>query len=256
MAPLALAPAASSSALDLTGLNLALVVTVAVVALVSLGMGFIFRGQVLAADPGTDKMQEIARSGPGRGAGVPRAASSARSRLRRGRLRAAVPAAGRHRRRPVGRSGFFLVGAVFSAIIGYMGMWLAARPTSASRPRPATRRPRQRHADRLPHRWCGRHDHRGPGPARCLRRRAPLQGRRADGARGLRLRCRAARHVHARRRRHLHQGRRRRRRPRRQGREPTSPRTTRATRRPSPTTSATTSATAPAWRRTCSSRTR
>ena len=59
MAPLALAPAASSSALDLTGLNLALVVTVAVVALVSLGMGFIFRGQVLAADPGTDKMQEI-----------------------------------------------------------------------------------------------------------------------------------------------------------------------------------------------------
>ena len=58
MAPLALAPAASSSALDLTGLNLALVVTVAVVALVSLGMGFIFRKQVLAADPGTDKMQD------------------------------------------------------------------------------------------------------------------------------------------------------------------------------------------------------
>ena len=59
MAPLALAPAASSSALDLTGMNLALVVTVAVIALVSLVMGFVFRGQVLAADPGTDKMQEI-----------------------------------------------------------------------------------------------------------------------------------------------------------------------------------------------------
>ena len=59
MAPLALAPAASSSALDLTGLNLALVVTVAVIALVALVFGFVFRGQVLAADPGTDKMQEI-----------------------------------------------------------------------------------------------------------------------------------------------------------------------------------------------------
>ena len=59
MAPLALAPAASSSALDLTGMNLALVVTVAVIAIVSLVFGFVFRGQVLAADPGTDKMQEI-----------------------------------------------------------------------------------------------------------------------------------------------------------------------------------------------------
>ena len=59
MAPLALAPAATSSALDLTGMNLALVVTVAVIAVVSLVFGFVFRGQVLAADPGTDKMQEI-----------------------------------------------------------------------------------------------------------------------------------------------------------------------------------------------------
>ena len=45
-----------------------------------------------------------------------------------------------------------------------------------------------------------------------------LPGRGARRARGLRLRCRAARHVHAGRRRHLHQGRRRRRRPGRQGR--------------------------------------
>ena len=45
-----------------------------------------------------------------------------------------------------------------------------------------------------------------------------LPGRRTHGARGLRLRRRAARDVHACRRRHLHQGRRRRRRPGRQGR--------------------------------------
>ena len=43
-------------------------------------------------------------------------------------------------------------------------------------------------------------------------------GQAPEGAGGLRLRRRAARHVHAGRRRHLHQGRRRRRRPGRQGR--------------------------------------
>ena len=59
MAPLALAPAESSSALELTGTNLTLVVIVAVIAVVALVMGFVFRRQVLAADPGTEKMQEI-----------------------------------------------------------------------------------------------------------------------------------------------------------------------------------------------------
>ena len=219
MAPLALAPAASSPALDLTGLNLTLVVTVAVVALVSLGMGFIFRGQVLAADPGTDKMQEIGAAVEEGRAGVPRPPVQDAQRLRRPRLRAAPPAARRHRRRPMGtlrllrrRRGLLGADRLPRHAPGHQGQ----RPGRIRGP--PRERPRQRHEDRLPHRWCRRHDHRGPGPARCLRRRAPLQGRRAQGPRGLRLRCGPARHVHARRRRHLHQGRRRRRRPRRQGR--------------------------------------
>ena len=90
------------------------------------------------------------------------------------------------------------------------------RPRRRGRPRGG--RPRAGHEDRLPHRRRGRHVHRRPRPARRRRRRADLQGRRPDGARGLRLRRRAARDVHAGRRRHLHQGRRRRRRPGRQGR--------------------------------------
>ena len=103
--------------------------------------------------------------------------------------------------------------------IGYLGMRLAMKANV--RVASAARNENDRDAgmqDRVPHRRRGRHDHRGPGPARRLRRRAALQGRRPQGARGLRLRRRAARDVHACRRRHLHQGGRRRRRPRRQGR--------------------------------------
>ena len=59
MAPLALASAESGSALELAGTNLTLVVTVAAIAVVALVMGFVFRNQVLSADPGTEKMQEI-----------------------------------------------------------------------------------------------------------------------------------------------------------------------------------------------------
>ncbi len=127
MAPLALAPAASSSALDLTGLNLALVVTVAVVALVSLGMGFIFRGQVLAADPGTDKMQEI-------GAAVEEGAQAYLARQFKTLSVFVVLVFGLLLLLPAdtagvrwGRSGFFVVGAVFSALIGYLGMRLATK---------------------------------------------------------------------------------------------------------------------------------
>jgi hypothetical protein len=44
---------------SLSGGNYALVVVVAVIALVALVMGGLFRQQVLAADDGTAKMQEI-----------------------------------------------------------------------------------------------------------------------------------------------------------------------------------------------------
>src|SRR6478609_9085033 len=127
MAPLALAPAASSSALDLTGLNLALVVTVAVVALVSLGMGFVFRGQVLAADPGTDKMQEI-------GAAVEEGAQAYPARQFKTLSVFVVLVFGLLLLLPAdtasvrwGRSAFLIVGALFSALIGYMGMRLATK---------------------------------------------------------------------------------------------------------------------------------
>ncbi|MFL6170010.1 MAG: sodium/proton-translocating pyrophosphatase, partial [Ornithinibacter sp.] len=127
MAPLALAPAASSSALDLTGLNLALVVTVAVIALVALVFGFIFRKQVLAADPGTDKMQEI-------GAAVEEGAQAYLARQFKTLSVFVVLVFGLLLLLPAdtagvrwGRSGFFIVGAVFSALIGYMGMRLATK---------------------------------------------------------------------------------------------------------------------------------
>ena len=92
-------------------------------------------------------------------------------------------------------------------------------PTCGWPPPPGRRRrPRGGHEDRLPHRWRGRLPHRRPRPVRRRAGRPDLQGRRPDRAGGLRLRRRAAGHVHAGRRRHLHQGRRRRRRPGRQGR--------------------------------------
>jgi K(+)-stimulated pyrophosphate-energized sodium pump len=127
MAPLALAPAASSSALDLTGKNLALVVTVAVIALVALVFGFIFRKQVLAADPGTDKMQEI-------GAAVEEGAQAYLARQFKTLSIFVVLVFGLLLLLPAdtagvrwGRSGFFIVGAVFSALIGYLGMRLATK---------------------------------------------------------------------------------------------------------------------------------
>jgi K(+)-stimulated pyrophosphate-energized sodium pump len=127
MAPLALAPAATSSALDLTGLNLALVVTVAVIAIVSLVFGFIFRGQVLAADPGTDKMQEI-------GAAVEEGAKAYLARQFKTLSVFVVLVFGLLLLLPAdtasvrwGRSAFFIVGALFSALIGYMGMRLATK---------------------------------------------------------------------------------------------------------------------------------
>ena len=127
MAPLALAPAASSSALDLTGKNLALVVTVAIIALVALVFGFIFRKQVLAADPGTDKMQEI-------GAAVEEGAQAYLARQFRTLIPFVVLVFGLLLLLPAdtagvrwGRSGFFIVGALFSALIGYLGMRLATK---------------------------------------------------------------------------------------------------------------------------------
>ncbi|MEO6790161.1 MAG: sodium/proton-translocating pyrophosphatase, partial [Ornithinibacter sp.] len=127
MAPHALATAGSGSALDLTGTNLTLVIVVAVIAVVALVMGYVFRNQVLATDPGTEKMQEI-------GAAVQEGAAAYLARQFKTLsvfivlvfgLLLLLPAATESVR--WGRSGFFIVGAVFSAAIGYFGMNLATK---------------------------------------------------------------------------------------------------------------------------------
>ncbi|WP_392543258.1 sodium-translocating pyrophosphatase [Oryzobacter telluris] len=127
MAPLALASAESSSGLDLVGTNLTLVITVAVIAVVALVMGFVFRREVLAADPGTEKMQEI-------GAAVEEGAQAYLARQFKTLAIFVVLVFGLLLLLPAdtvgvrwGRSGFFVLGAVFSAAIGYLGMSLAVK---------------------------------------------------------------------------------------------------------------------------------
>ena len=219
MAPLALAPAASSSALDLTGMNLVLVVTVAVIARGVARLRVHLPGSGPRRRPGHRQDAGDRRSRRGGGQGLPRTSVQDAGALRGAGLRAAPAAARRHRRGQVGTLGLL---RRRRALLGPDRLHGHAPGHQGQRPgrlgRPWRERPRRRHQDRLPHRWCRRHDHRGPGPAGRLGRRAPLQGRRPQGARGLRLRRGPARDVHASRRRHLHQGRRRRRRPRRQGR--------------------------------------
>lgn len=119
-------PAAASD-LQLSGLNYTLVIVVAVIAAVALVMGIVFRQQVLAKDTGTDNMRQIAGA-------VEEGAQAylARQFKTLGAfvvlvffLLLVLPAD----TSGVlwGRSIFFVVGAVFSAIIGYLGMKLAVK---------------------------------------------------------------------------------------------------------------------------------
>ncbi|WP_203336516.1 sodium-translocating pyrophosphatase [Nocardioides limicola] len=112
---------------ELSQSNQTLVILVAGVGLAALVMAAIFRRQVLAADEGTEGMQEIARA-------VQEGANAYLTRQFRtlavfGAIAfvvlLALPADDWTVR--AGRSIFFLVGAVFSGSIGYLGMWLAVR---------------------------------------------------------------------------------------------------------------------------------
>ncbi|WP_210439578.1 sodium-translocating pyrophosphatase [Nocardioides xinjiangensis] len=112
---------------ELEGGNLVLVVVVALIALGALGMAAMFRSQVLAAGEGTDNMRTIAQA-------VQEGANAYLQRQFRtlGIFAAvafvvlfALPADDVTVR--IGRSIFFLVGAGFSAAIGYLGMSLAVR---------------------------------------------------------------------------------------------------------------------------------
>jgi K(+)-stimulated pyrophosphate-energized sodium pump len=119
-------PAADAS-LSLDGLNYSLVVVVGVIAVIALVMGFVFRQQVLAHDTGTDSMREIAGA-------VEEGAQAYLNRQFKTLggfvvlvffVLLALPAdsAGVL----WGRSVFFIIGAVFSAAIGYLGMSLAVK---------------------------------------------------------------------------------------------------------------------------------
>ncbi|MHB1615523.1 MAG: sodium-translocating pyrophosphatase [Actinomycetes bacterium] len=119
--------AASGGVVPLGGGDYGLVVAVAVIAVLALGVaGYLVR-EVLAAGEGTAQMRSIA-------AAIQEGASAYLSRQFRTLSVFAVvvffllfilPASSTGER--VGRSLFFLVGATFSAVTGYTGMWLAVR---------------------------------------------------------------------------------------------------------------------------------
>ncbi|NAZ75788.1 sodium-translocating pyrophosphatase [Kineococcus sp. T13] len=104
-----------------------IVLAVAVVAVLALFAAWVFRRQVLVADEGTERMQEIA------GAVQSGAAAYLRRQFRTLAwfavavllLLLALPADGWDLR--AARSGAFVLGAGFSAAIGYLGMSLAVR---------------------------------------------------------------------------------------------------------------------------------
>ncbi|MDD2818639.1 MAG: sodium-translocating pyrophosphatase [Candidatus Nanopelagicales bacterium] len=113
--------------IELSGSNLTTVVVVAVIALLALVVAAVLVREVLAASEGTPKMKEIA-------AAIQEGASAYLTRQFKTLAVFAVivffvlfllPAETSSER--IGRSIFFLVGAAFSGITGYMGMWLAVR---------------------------------------------------------------------------------------------------------------------------------
>jgi K(+)-stimulated pyrophosphate-energized sodium pump len=113
--------------IELSGGNLTTVVVVAIIALAALGVAAVLVREVLAASEGTPKMKEIA------GAIQEGASAYLTRQFKTLAVFAAIvffilfllPAETSAER--IGRSIFFLVGAVFSGITGYMGMWLAVR---------------------------------------------------------------------------------------------------------------------------------
>ncbi|KAB7847722.1 sodium-translocating pyrophosphatase [Streptomyces mobaraensis] len=114
-------------AVELTGGNRVLVIVIAAVALAALVVAVVLVRQVLAAGEGTENMKRIA-------AAVQEGANAYLARQLRtlGAFAVVVffllmllPADNWSQR--LGRSAFFLVGALFSAATGYIGMWLAVR---------------------------------------------------------------------------------------------------------------------------------
>lgn len=123
----ALHAAGEGAAVALNGSHLTLVIVVAVVALLALAVAGGLVREVLAAGQGTERMQNIARA-------VQQGAAAYLARQFRTLaifvvvipfLLLLLPAGSTGER--IGRSVFFVVGAVFSALTGFIGMWLAVR---------------------------------------------------------------------------------------------------------------------------------
>jgi K(+)-stimulated pyrophosphate-energized sodium pump len=118
---------AALSNVEVTGTNLNITYVVLAISLLALAIAWVLRAQVLAANEGTAKMREIAEA-------VQEGAAAYLARQFRTLsyfvgivffLLFALPADTTSIR--VGRSLFFLMGAGFSALVGYNGMWLAVR---------------------------------------------------------------------------------------------------------------------------------
>ena len=111
---------------QVTGSNLTYVFAVLAISLIALAIAFGLRAQVLAQPDGTAKMREIAEA-------VQEGAAAYLNRQFKTLsvfvaivfvLLFALPG---HTDIRIGRSIFFLLGALFSAAVGYNGMWLAVR---------------------------------------------------------------------------------------------------------------------------------
>ncbi len=117
---------AAAGDLDLSNDNTIIVAVVAGVGVLALIMAAVFRAEVLKASVGTEKMQEI-------GQAVQEGAAAYLGRMFKTLAVFALLAFGLLFVLPgtseirIGRSLFFLLGAGFSAAIGYLGMWLATR---------------------------------------------------------------------------------------------------------------------------------
>ncbi len=117
---------AVQSLVQVTGSNLTYVYIILGISLAALAIAYGLRAQVLAADEGTEKMREIAAT-------IQEGATAFLGRQFRTLsyfvgivfvLLFLLPGSQEIR---IGRSIFFLVGAAFSALVGYNGMWLAVR---------------------------------------------------------------------------------------------------------------------------------
>jgi K(+)-stimulated pyrophosphate-energized sodium pump len=117
----------SPDVVHLSGGNLVLVIVVFLIALGALAMAYMFRQEVLAAGEGTDNMKNIAHA-------VQEGANAYLQRQFRTLAIFAVVAFFALMVLPaddwgvrIGRSVFFILGAGFSATVGYLGMSLAVR---------------------------------------------------------------------------------------------------------------------------------